>query len=327
MDLSFLRQGSRARDGDGMVSSLPRASLSSLLGFAYAGSDAPGRSPTLPLPPPAAPAAGGKPANPVPAWAAYPTEMGCAIVSAGLVAPMVGIIDEAIFSNASGRMPMGECIKQSVNTLVKTPGKFFRSPTFRWIWVVYGGTYIAANLTEAVCVRNDVDWFFPKFVTSSAANIGLSVTKDRAFSRLFGVSAPRPVPYASVGLFGLRDCMTVGGSFNLPIIVSSQMQKNGISQAVADPTAQLFCPLFMQFFNTPFHLLGMNLYNEPGIPTKARVEFIQAKYVKTLLARWGRIFPAFGIGGLINKPLRKSAQKSLNEHFDPVATKDLAVAR
>jgi hypothetical protein len=316
---------------DRSVLSLPRSGFSSSTmalphWLAYSSSDASAKSPNSNPPVSQAGNGTGKAPNPVPAWAAYPAEVGCAVLSAGLVAPMVGIIDQAIFSNASGLAPMGESIKTSVKTLFTNPGQFFRSPTFRWIWFVYGGTYIAANLTETACVRNDIDWFFPKFVVSSAANIGLSVTKDRAFSRLFGVTAPRAVPVASAGLFGLRDCMTVGGSFNLPIIVSSQMQKNGISQSVSDPAAQLFCPLFMQIFNTPFHLLGMNLYNEPGIDSKARVDFIRAKYIKTLLARWGRIFPAFGIGGLINKPLRKSAQKSLNDHFDPVG-KDLVLLK
>jgi hypothetical protein len=62
----------------------------------------------------------------------------------------------------------------------------------------------------------------------------------------------------------------------------------------------------MQIFSTPLHLYGLDLYNrqEKGIPLKNRLEFIQKEYVKTVLARMARIFPAFGVGGVLNKKVR-----------------------
>lgn len=49
----------------------------------------------------------------------------------------------------------------------------------------------------------------------------------------------------------------------------------------------------------------MDLYNRPGrVGLKERVGFIGKEYVKTSLARVGRIFPAYGIGGVVNTWLR-----------------------
>jgi hypothetical protein len=42
---------------------------------------------------------------------------------------------------------------------------------------------------------------------------------------------------------------------------------------------------------------------------------VKREYVKTALARMARIFPAFGIGGVVNKYIRKSGKEWLQTQF------------
>jgi len=254
-----------------------------------------------------------------PWYAVYGLEWGCAVASAGLVAPFITIVDKAIVSNASGRESLGKSIVNSFKTLVTKPWYFVRQPAFLMIWGVYGGTYIAANSTQAYCDRNEIDWQKPKFVASSAANVTLSVMKDKAYARMFGVVGNvRPLPLISYGLFTTRDCMTVAASFNLPPVLSEKMQENGWSQGAADVVSQLTAPLVAQIFSVPLHLYGLDKFNYPDRSGfQARTSFISQEYTKTLMARWARIFPAFGCGGVVNKQLRKSGYKTFFSHKTP----------
>jgi hypothetical protein len=47
------------------------------------------------------------------------------------------------------------------------------------------------------------------------------------------------------------------------------------------------------------------------VSTVDRIAFIEREYVKTTLARMARIFPAFGVGGVVNKYVRNSGNKQL----------------
>lgn len=106
--------------------------------------------------------------------------------------------------------------------------------------------------------------------------------------------------------------MTIFASFNLPPMVSSVLSSQfGISKLYADVSAQLISPCAIQALSTPLHLLGMDLYNQPVSTTATRVSFIQREYLATTAARMGRIFPAFGIGGVANKLFKKHSREFL----------------
>jgi hypothetical protein len=231
------------------------------------------------------------------------------IVSALTVAPAVSIVDKAIVSNASGRQALVPSLLDGVKTLFSRPVFFFRQPSFLLIWGVYSGTYIAANTIDATCERAEQSAVVPKFIGSSATNVTLSMAKDVAFVRLFGQGVPRPVPALSYGLFATRDTGTVLASFTLPDTVSNGMQESmGASKAFSDTSAQLFTPCAMQMISSPLHLLGLDLYNRPEASSAKRVSFIKQEYLKTSLARIARIFPAFGVGGVVNKSIRHEAK-------------------
>jgi hypothetical protein len=234
-------------------------------------------------------------------------------VAAFLSAPLITIVDKAITSNASGREPMWTCMVATFNKLVKTPKVFFRKPSFLWITVVYSGTYVAANLTQLACELRGTPWQLPKFIATSSANIGLSMAKDRAFAKLYGkLGTPaRPFPILALGLFAVRDSMTVFASFNLPPVISPIIESFGVSRTIARSGVQLVTPVAMQLFCVPFHLYALDLYNQPNADFSSRLGFLRREYTKTVFARWARILPAYGIGGVINTELQELSRRVL----------------
>ena len=208
------------------------------------------------------------------------------------------------------------CLINGVKTFFFNPVYFVRQPSFLFIWGVYGGTYVIANSIEAICERNHHSSFYPKFIGSSAANVSFSIIKDRAFARMFGKGGPRPMPYACFGLFAGRDSMTILASFSLPSLIARRLETDfAVNSKKADLAAQLITPVSMQIVSTPFHLAGLDLYNRSGVTFMERLTFISQEYTKTTLARMARIFPAFGIGGVVNKKIRAYGRKWIDEHY------------
>ncbi len=233
-----------------------------------------------------------------------------------IAAPAISIVDKAIVSNASGLEPLVPCLINGVKSLFSNPLYFLKQPSFLFIWGVYSGTYIVANSIEAICERRSTSSFYPKFIGSSCANVSLSVLKDKAFARMFGTGDPKPMKLKSMGLFAARDSMTILASFSLPGIISEHMQRNmDFGKTSADTLAQLVTPVSMQILSTPLHLLGLDIYNRASASSGERKEFIQREYVKTTLARMARIFPAFGVGGVVNKYVRKTGNGVLQEKY------------
>jgi len=117
------------------------------------------------------------------------------------------------------------------------------------------------------------------------------------------------------------------------IDLASTLTKN---QYNADITAQLVTPCAAQALSSPLHLIGLDLYNNPARTSAERLitvhslhllltssshlgrdlfrmAFVRQEYVGTTLARMGRIFPAYGIGGVVNKFLRKKGKEFIGE--------------
>jgi len=234
------------------------------------------------------------------------------VTAALVVSPIVSIIDKAITTNASGVEPLIPAVKNGLKTLFFRPIYFLKQPSFLLIWGVFSGTYAVANNVEALCGRNQIDPLYPKFVCSATTNVTLSVAKDYAFARMFGKGPIKPMPSSSLGLFATRDSMTILASFTLPPIIARELVNNmAFTSKNADITAQLLAPVSMQILSTPLHIFGLDLYNRSSSDVKfsERLMFIKQEYLKTLMARVSRIFPAFGIGGVVNKQLRKQGHE------------------
>lgn len=237
-----------------------------------------------------------------------------AILSALSIAPAISIIDKAIVSNASGKEKLLPCIANGLKTLSNKPMHFFRQPAFLMIWGVYSGTYIVANTTELMYERSERSAVMPKFIASSATNATLSILKDKAYAKMFGVGEPKAIPTITYALFATRDSLTILASFTWPKTIGKALDDQfSLGKQTSDNIAQVISPCMVQFLSTPLHLYALDRYNrpEPNVTFWNRVSRVRQEYVKTTLARIARILPAFGIGGIINKYLREFGKQLL----------------
>lgn len=70
--------------------------------------------------------------------------------------------------------------------------------------------------------------------------------------------------------------------------------------------AQFLAPAGIQIFSTPLHLLGLDLYNRKSAAWGERMEKVGKEWGKSTAARMGRIIPAFGVGGVVNRCVREN---------------------
>lgn len=256
----------------------------------------------------------GKGARDLPWLAAFGIDVVSAFGAAFCIAPIVSMIDQAIIENASGRQTLLASLRTNALQLVSKPQAFFTKPAFLLLWGVYGGTYSAANLINTTCDKaesSSATRAAAKFVGVSATNLGLNISKDAVFTKMFAApgAVPKPIPMPTFFCFGMRDSLTVLASFNIAPLAAEALAESGVmSKGTATTTMQLACPIAMQWLSVPLHLLGLDMYNRPGVPSAARTAEIQAKYLPTALARSARIGPAFGVGKLLNDPVRASFQ-------------------
>ncbi|RLN46902.1 hypothetical protein BBJ29_002910 [Phytophthora kernoviae] len=225
-------------------------------------------------------------------------DVGAAMAASIGVAPFITIVDRAIIENASGARPLGRGLKEISLDFVRHPLRFVGKREFMLIFGLYTATYVSANAADTVCEFAEKDSQMPKFISTTAVNMSLCIAKDRAFARMFGVIAPAAFPLSSIGLFAVRDSLTVGASFNAPKVLAKKLEDDAqVEKSKANTIAQLVCPMAVQFISTPLHLLGLDLYNKKGLTFAKRASFVQREYLKSAFARIGRIGPAFGIGG------------------------------
>ena len=215
---------------------------------------------------------------------------------------------------------MMESVKASFRQLIFKPHHFLLARPFRLIFMVYGGTYLSANGLDTF--KSTVDnkpasattSGLPKFMATSTANLSASMYKDSQFTKMFGTVSGHKVPPVTYGLFAVRDCMTIFASFNLPPLLAphiplSEAAEKYISQA---SVAQFLIPASMQLISTPFHLLGLDLYNRNGgTPLSDRLRKVRVDWLKSSLARMCRIVPAFGVGGVVNTRVRRNLMQDL----------------
>lgn len=232
--------------------------------------------------------------------------------------------------NASGRESLGASLRSSFRQLLFRPQAVLFSKPFALIFMLYGGTYLTANALDTTMSTvhdhppTDVTSGTGKFFASSAANIGLCIYKDNVFVRLFGPpgALPRSVPFTSLALFAVRDCMTIFASFNVPPLLGpvltrrlgDEVQKFATGQTLA----QFAAPAAVQLLSTPVHLLGLDMYNRPaaaaggrGPNWSERWDIVRKNWGISVVARVCRIVPAFGVGGVVNVKVRRNLMEKL----------------
>jgi hypothetical protein len=235
----------------------------------------------------------------------FGADLTAAAVSSFGVSPFVTIIDRAIAENASGRRTLMHGVKELSLSFVQQPIQFCKSREFAWIFGLYTATYATANTIDSFYHWKQRDGSMQKLAGTTLVNMTSVIAKDRAFARMFGVIKPHPFPLASIGLFAVRDSLTVISCFHAPQVITKKLSGYGIDENTTNLVAQVGAPIAIQILSTPLHLLGLDLYNHPTAERAARLQFIQREYFRSALARIARIGPAFGIGGIGNKAIRE----------------------
>jgi hypothetical protein len=133
------------------------------------------------------------------------------------------------------------------------------------MFFVYTATYGASNLSDHYKISEYISDPVQKLLVTFAANSSTGILKDKLYIQKFGVVNPKPFPKISLGLFFTRDIMAILSAFILPPIVGKQFEKHfGWSERQGVNNAQIICPLLIQIFSTPLHLLGIDFYNREG---------------------------------------------------------------
>lgn len=127
---------------------------------------------------------------------------------------------------------------------------------------------------------------------------------------------PQPVGLPTYALFTIRDCLTIFASFNLPAMIAPRLPMQWLGEQAEKSVsrmsvAQFMAPATMQIFSTPLHLLGLDMYNRQRATWGERLAKVQAEWGKSTIARMGRIIPAFGVGGVVNRGVREKLMGNL----------------
>ncbi|KAF8441870.1 hypothetical protein BGX38DRAFT_1331852 [Terfezia claveryi] len=242
--------------------------------------------------------------------------------AAALVAPLITIIDQGIMENASGKRPLVESVKAGLVDMVKRPHRFLWSRPFGLIFTLYSSTYLTANSIDTIASLQTAHTNPRPSTPTDIKTVTTGTPKPHLHSALFNPH-PRPVPLPTYFLFSARDTLTIFFSFNLPPLIAPVLPINPKTGMVAgweklgwdgwrpQTVTQMVAPAVCQVFSTPLHLLGLDLYNRPrrgdgrlegGLSRWARV---RKEWVKSAVARMGRIVPAFGVGGVVNAGVRR----------------------
>jgi hypothetical protein len=237
-----------------------------------------------------------------------------AACSSTAVAPFLMCVDRAVVAAAAGTAPGGSLFRAIAGVageFVTKPKTAFAQPALWMVAGVYGGTYLAKNVSDVCIERRGLSESHKgaaaaKFAATTAFNMGGSILKDAAFARLYGsaVAAVVLVPPTSYALFAARDCLTIGGAFVVPDALAAGLANaTGAAPETAATVSQLVSPPLMQVLCTPMHLLSLSLINDPGATAAVRLARLRAATPATLLARSLRMLPAYGVGGILNATL------------------------
>jgi hypothetical protein len=188
------------------------------------------------------------------------------------------------------------------------PLKFVSKPTFAFVCIVYGSTYVAANTITSFFEMRKKDSFYPRLFGTTVVNMSLGIAKDRYFAKVFSKNAAPVFPLVSWGLFVLRDLLTIGAGFNFPSVASTYLQDAKIisSKEDADKVAQLSVPMAAQLVLTPIHLLALDIYNRAGQTAPNRISYISNVLPGALSIRLGRVLCAYSIAGVSNKSIKQA---------------------
>jgi len=171
---------------------------------------------------------------------------------------------------------------------------------------------VAANAADTMARAAERSAATPVLAASTVANMSSAMAKDRAFARMYGASAPRPAPFGMFGSLLVRDLLSMAFFFTIPPLLSAELQQGGVGAAAADASAQFVTPVLAQYVTTPWHLLGLNMYNAPSATPSQRWASVRGLLPSSVVARQLRVIPPFALGGIANRSMRAHARAALD---------------
>jgi len=213
---------------------------------------------------------------------------------------------------------------------MRNPTAYLRSPTYLWMWGTYAVTYAAANSLRTTTEFSDFhEYDLPissntaLFMGTTAVNSTASLTKDRAYAKMFGSSTVTKVPAMSYTLWMARDFTVIGSSFVLPSHVADYLKHHhDMEHTRAMQVAQFATPVAAQLVASPLHYVGLDVYNnnlsgQQQQSWKSRVHQrwgnLRAALPQVIVARMLRILPGYSITGVLNTKLRNDYREQLQQ--------------
>ncbi|KAJ3328205.1 hypothetical protein HDU93_001567 [Gonapodya sp. JEL0774] len=129
----------------------------------------------------------------------------------------------------------------------------------------------------------------------------------------------------------------MAAAFTLPTPLSHLLSTHfSLAPATSLTLAQLVLPCSIQLVSTPVHLAALDYYNHPSSPSPSsssspsasasgsgsgttirdRTSRVAREYGKSVLARMGRVLPAYGIGGVMNGWVREQGRDLVGRGWD-----------
>lgn len=235
----------------------------------------------------------------------YGADILSGLIAGAAVSPLIASVDKALAENASGRSTMGQSMISSLKQIAFHPIKFVNTFAYRWIWLVYGATYVTANICISTCKLKEVDDGIPKLISTFIVNASTCIAKDRAFAKRYATTAAKPMPWGSYGSWVVRDVGSMYVFWTLPPIVAKYATKYTGSERSAYYASQFILPLACQTFLAPPHVLGYDIYNNPNNNFKQRLAFVQKDYPKYVGLKMIRQAPPWSIGTILNREIRE----------------------
>lgn len=219
-------------------------------------------------------------------------------------------MDQAVIQQMSGKATMGQSLRTSGLHILSNPVSYACTPQFYYVVGTYMGTYLSKNYIDTMSKEAKLSpesTAALQFWGVLAVNGGLSVFwKDPGLAKLFGSQAAA-MPKTTYAAWMLRDSLHMLGAVVLPDYLEAKFGLTKDQWRVA----QVACPMGVQLLTTPWHLLGLDLYNVSESSNGDRARRIFKAWLPSSGIRMVRMFAPWSLGLLINRDLREWA---LQEH-------------
>jgi len=234
--------------------------------------------------------------------------------TASITSVIIAMVDKSIMDKTLGNTPSIRAgLSDATQTLCTAPWRFFMTTSppnnyaqvYRLVFLVYGMTYVAGNLTQSYYESQQRDFYLQKFSAGSIVNVGLTLYKDNSMLQILKTTGGA-VPNLSRLLFVLRDSLTVLASFWLAPLVAKAFRRMDptLSERSASDRADFLVPATAQFISTPLHLYGIALKEHPTMTNAELFKIVRRDYFPAVGARCARIIPAYGFGMMFMKRVR-----------------------